>query len=102
MNHFDEIRPTRPTPLHSRSVERIVAVHDGGMCIRTAGSGRPAVIFDSAIGKGRDAWSRIFLQVARTTRVFSYDRKGVGGSSAPASGRPHTNREMADDLFELL
>ncbi|MGH7284037.1 MAG: alpha/beta fold hydrolase, partial [Polyangiaceae bacterium] len=100
MNEVYEIRPARPgrrSDLH----EQIVAVHDGGMCLRFAGIGSPTVIFDSAIGKGRDAWNAVFSVLAQTTRVCAYDRKGIGGSTTPQM-RPHSSRQMADDLYELL
>ena len=100
MNQIYEIKPVRPgrrSDLH----EQIVAVRDGGMCLRILGSGSPTVLLDSAIGKGRDAWNRVLGDVGFTTRVCAYDRKGVGGSTLPHA-RPHTNRQMADDLYELL
>ena len=101
MNHevyeIQTARPGRRSDLH----EQIVAVRGGGMCLRLSGSGSPTVIFDSAIRKGRDAWNDVFGELALLTRVCSYDRKGIGGSTVPPS-RPHGNRQMADDLYELL
>lgn len=98
MQH-SEIRPTR-FDKRADDGERLVAVRDALLCLRVQGIGSPTVVFDSSIGKGRDAWNKVAPSVATLTRVCTYDRKGIGKSSAPFLR--HTCAEMARDLHEML
>ena len=98
MNHeVYEIQPPRPGR-RSDLREQIVAVRGGGMCLRISGVGAPTVIFDSAIRKGRDAWNEVFSELAQLTRVCSYDRKGIGGSTIPRARIPSSSREWSSSM----
>jgi pimeloyl-ACP methyl ester carboxylesterase len=60
----------------------------------------PTVIFESGIAATSQNWLRVQESVAGFTRAFSYDRGGLGWSSACKSERTPTN--IAGELRELL
>ena len=64
------------------------------------GSGQPAVILDSGLGGSSAEWAFVQPDVARFTRVCSYDRAGMGYSDAGPS--PRTARRIAHELARLL
>lgn len=65
-----------------------------------SGQGRPTVILDSALGGSSVSWSRVQPELARLTRVCSYDRAGFGWSEA--GPLPRTAGRMAGELRMLL
>src|SRR4051812_6247060 len=64
------------------------------------GSGTPAVILDTGLGGSTAGWGFVQPDVARFTRVCSYDRAGMGYSDPGPS--PRTARRIASELAELL
>ncbi len=64
------------------------------------GDGSPTVVLDAGLGQDAKTWAPVQPDIARFTRVCAYDRAGMGTSSPAA--RPHTNRQMADELNSLL
>ena len=78
-------------------------VHVGGRAMRyeCAGSGAPTVVLDAGSPGGTESWRWVQPELARFTRVCSYDRLGNGASARPAAGR-RTPRMQADELHELL
>ena len=64
------------------------------------GSGTPAVILDTGLGGSTADWGFVQPEVARFTRVCSYDRAGMGYSDPGPS--PRTARRIASELAELL
>ncbi len=64
------------------------------------GSGTPAVVMEAALGGSSISWSLIQPEVARLTRVCSYDRAGFGWSEA--GPMPRTAGRVADELHVLL
>jgi len=64
------------------------------------GTGAPAVILDSGLGGSSADWGFVQPDVARFTRVCSYDRGGMGFSDPGPS--PRTARRNASELAELL
>ena len=64
------------------------------------GDGAPAVILDAGLGGTSAGWGFVQPEVARFTRVCSYDRAGMGYSDPGAS--PRTARRIANELAELL
>ena len=64
------------------------------------GAGTPAVILDSGLGGTSADWGFVQPDVARFTRVCSYDRAGMGYSDSGPS--PRTARRIASELAELL
>jgi pimeloyl-ACP methyl ester carboxylesterase len=64
------------------------------------GDGAPAVILDTGLGGSGAGWGFVQPDVARFTRVCSYDRAGMGYSDPGPS--PRTARRIASELAELL
>jgi len=70
------------------------------MHIHCSGQGTPAVILDSGMGDSYISWSKVQPQIAKFTRVCSYDRSGLGYSES--GRRPRNSRVMAEELHQLL
>ena len=68
--------------------------------INCTGSGSPTVVIESGWGDSSAVWGWVQPEVARTTRVCTYDRAGMGWSEA--SSQPRTAREYANELHTLL
>ena len=68
--------------------------------IHCTGSGSPTVVIESGWGDSSAVWGWVQPEVARTTRVCSYDRAGMGWSEV--SPQPRTAREFAIELHTLL
>lgn len=64
------------------------------------GNGAPAVILDTGLGGSSADWGFVQPDVARFTRVCSYDRAGMGYSDPGPS--PRTARRIASELAILL
>ena len=64
------------------------------------GDGAPVVILDTGLGGSSADWGFVQPDVARFTRVCSYDRAGMGYSDPGRS--PRTARRIASELAELL
>lgn len=65
-----------------------------------SGEGEPVVILDAGLGDHTQVWQNIRPEVARFTKVLSYDRGGIGQSDkAPI---PRTCKGMVEDLRQLL
>jgi pimeloyl-ACP methyl ester carboxylesterase len=69
--------------------------------IHCTGSGSPTVILEAGAGVFGSNWADLQKDVSQLTRVCSYDRAGLGGSSPPAS-KPHTMQQMVQELHTLL
>ena len=64
------------------------------------GSGSPTVVLDAMAGGWSLYWSLVQPEVAKFTRVCSYDRAGYGWSEpGPA---PRTGQKLAEELHALL
>jgi pimeloyl-ACP methyl ester carboxylesterase len=64
------------------------------------GRGSPVVVLEAGLGGGHRDWDAVQPELARTTRVCSYDRAGLGFSQlAPKRA---TATEKAEDLNKLL
>src|SRR2546422_6564672 len=64
------------------------------------GAGTPAVVLDTGLGGSSAEWGYVQPEVARFTRVCSYDRAGMGYSDPGPS--PRTTRRIAHELAQLL
>src|SRR5215204_5866600 len=64
------------------------------------GNGVPAVVLDTGLGGSSADWGFVQPEVARFTRVCSYDRAGMGYSDS--GPMPRTARRIARELVELL
>ena len=70
---------------------------------RCEGTGEPTVILEAGLGgSGADAFYDIFDDVARISRVCTYDRAGTGVSDDRPMGTHVTAGLMAEELHTLL
>lgn len=60
------------------------------------GLGSPTVVLDHGMGLDATSWRDVVEQLARTTKVCTYDRAGAGASSAPR--RPRSCDALLADL----
>jgi pimeloyl-ACP methyl ester carboxylesterase len=79
---------------------RLVDIGGHRLHLWCTGDGAPAVILDTGLGGSTPDWSFVQPEVARFTRVCSYDRAGMGYSDPGPS--PRTARRIASELAELL
>ncbi len=70
------------------------------MHIYCTGQGSPTVILAAGLGDFSAIWGLVQPEVAKTTRVCSYDRTGYGWSDP--SPHPRTASGMAEELHTLL
>jgi pimeloyl-ACP methyl ester carboxylesterase len=70
------------------------------MHIDCTGEGSPAVILESGLGDSYLSWRKVQPQIAKFTRVCSYDRAGIGFSDSGLE--PRTGKIMAAELHALL
>jgi len=68
--------------------------------INCTGTGSPTVVIESGWGDMSASWGWVQPEVAKTTRICTYDRAGMGWSEA--SPEPRTAREYAKELHTLL
>ena len=64
------------------------------------GEGSPTVILESGLGDTYTSWRKVQPQIAKYTRVCSYDRAGLGFSDS--SPQPRTSQVIAEELHALL
>jgi len=94
--NISEARDRRFNPMLGQSFD----VGGYKMHIHCTGEGSPTVILDSGLGDSYVTWLGVQSQIAKFTRVCSYDRAGLGYSDS--SPRPRTSRVMAEELHALL
>lgn len=64
------------------------------------GQGSPSVVFESGLGDGKDTWASVLPEIAKTNRVFAYDRPGYGASQK--TDVPRDPCSIATEERELL
>ena len=97
--HCHTGRLTRPNAAH---VMRKVNVGGFRLAISCQGSGTPTVVLESGSRSSGGAWMLLQPRVAKTTRVCSYDRAGLGYSDPrPRPGRVPAARAVTE-LHKLL
>jgi pimeloyl-ACP methyl ester carboxylesterase len=64
------------------------------------GSGSPTVLLEAGLGGNYLDWTFVQPELARTTRVCSYDRAGAGWSER--SPNPRTTDEIAAELHRIV
>jgi pimeloyl-ACP methyl ester carboxylesterase len=79
---------------------RVFDVGGYKMHIDCTGEGSPAVILESGLGDTYVSWRRVQPEIAKFTRVCSYDRAGIGYSDS--SWQPRTSKVIASELHALL
>jgi len=93
---FGSARDARKFPPYGRLVD----VNGRRMHIYTTGEGTPTVVLDAALGGSCLSWALVQGEVAKFTRVCSYDRAGLGWSDA--SPLPRTAQQSMKELRALL
>lgn len=66
------------------------------------GSGTPTVVLENGLGQSEDTWDRVRPNLAKLTRVCSYDRPGNGDTEPLPEGAVRTVRDQADTLDDAL
>ena len=94
--NISEARDVRFNPMPGRRFD----VGGYKMHMDCAGEGTPTVIFDSGLGDSYVSWRKVQPQIAKFTRVCSYDRAGIGYSDS--SSQPRTSKVIAGELHALL
>lgn len=79
---------------------QLTDVGDYNMHIYCTGQGSPTVILEAGLNDFFVSWSKVQPEIARVTRVCSYDRAGLGWSEA--SPHPRKSDAMALELHALL
>ncbi|CAN5615306.1 alpha/beta hydrolase [soil metagenome] len=79
---------------------RLIDVGGFRLHLNCSGRGSPAVVLDAALGGSSISWSLVQPQIAKLTRVCSYDRAGFGWSDA--GPMPRTAGRIAAELRTLL
>jgi pimeloyl-ACP methyl ester carboxylesterase len=94
--NITEARDRRFNPMPGRLFD----VGGRKMHIDCTGEGTPVVILDSGLGDTYISWRKVQPEIAKFTRVCSYDRAGLGYSHS--SSQPRTSRVIAEELHGLL
>lgn len=68
--------------------------------LNCTGAGSPTVVLESGLGDVSSEWQPVQSEVAKFSRVCSYDRAGYGGSDA--GPKPRTSAQIAQELHSLL
>jgi pimeloyl-ACP methyl ester carboxylesterase len=79
---------------------RLVDVGGHRLHINSTGEGSPTVILDAGVCDCSLNWCLVQPEVAKFTRVCSYDRAGMGWSDAGPS--PRTSGQIVQELHALL
>jgi pimeloyl-ACP methyl ester carboxylesterase len=69
-------------------------------CSGTSGLGKPTVILEAGAGSPARVWAKVQPEIAKFTRVCSYDRAGLGWSELAST--PRTREQEAEELKLLL
>jgi pimeloyl-ACP methyl ester carboxylesterase len=78
----------------------IVEIDGCSMHVQSAGSGPPTVVLEAGLGGMSSAWAWIQPELAKFSRVVSYDRAGLGWSETDIS--PKTAQFAAHRLRTIL
>lgn len=94
--NISEARDRRFNPEDGRRYD----VGEFKMHMDCKGEGSPTVILESGLGDTYVSWRKVQPQIAKFTRVCSYDRAGLGYSDS--SSQPRTSKVIAGELHTLL
>ena len=93
---------TRSKPKPPEVFTRKVDVGGFRLAISCRGTGSPTVILESGENASAQAWFLLDRMVAKTTRVCSYDRAGLGFSDARVPPDPAPASKVVEELHSLL
>ena len=91
-----QAKPNSESNLQTRYVD--IGGYKLGM--QVAGSGTPTVVLEAGSSESLEAWSDVFSEIARFTRVVAYDRAGLGTSEIGPEPRSFTR--YATELHTML
>ena len=94
--NISEVRNRRFNPMPGKLVD----VGGYKLHIYCVGQGTPTVILDSGLGDSFISWRKVQPEIAKFTRVCSYDRAGLGYSDPSPHSR--TSKIIAQELHTLL
>ena len=94
--NITEARDRRFNPMTGRLFD----VGGYKMHIDCTGEGSPTVILEAGLGDTYISWRKVQPEIAKITRVCSYDRAGIGYSES--SSQPRTSKVMATELHSSL
>jgi len=97
-------RPPDTNAHQNTSLDKTIDV--GGYNLYISCSGKsvnhsPTVIMEAGLNSSSETWSNIQPEIAKFTRVCTYDRAGMGKSDPPPQ-QPRTSSQIARDLHTLL
>jgi pimeloyl-ACP methyl ester carboxylesterase len=95
---YQNISETRERRFHPMPGQ-LVDIGGCKMRIYCTGEG-PTVILDAGMGDSFISWHKVQPEIAKFTRVCSYDRAGIGYSDS--SPHPRTSKVFAEELHGLL
>jgi pimeloyl-ACP methyl ester carboxylesterase len=98
--NISEARDRRFNPMPGRRVNIDGVTSSLSLHIYCTGQGSPAVILESGLGDSYLSWRKVQPEIAKFTRVCSYDRAGIGYSDS--SEMPRTSDVLAEELHALL
>jgi pimeloyl-ACP methyl ester carboxylesterase len=78
----------------------MVLVGEHRLHLYCSGRGEPAVVLDAGLGGTSLDWTRVQPELAKYTRVCTYDRAGYGWSEP--GPRPRSSGRIAEELRTLL
>ncbi|HEY9697133.1 MAG TPA: alpha/beta hydrolase [Trichocoleus sp.] len=79
---------------------KAVQINDKNWHYQVMGEGCPTVIVDSGTGGTHLDWQLVQPEVAKFTRILTYDRSGYGWSDS--SSEPRTAEQIVGELRQLL
>ena len=80
---------------------RLVDVGGHKMHLDCEGRGAPTAVLESGLGDDSTVWHKVQPEIAKLTRVCSYDRAGLGYSD-PRRDQVPDSRNIAENLHMLL
>ncbi len=96
--------PHGALPAQETSAERMIDPGGRKLHINCSGAsvkGSPTVVLEAGLNTSSETWSNIQPEIAKFTRVCSYDRAGIGKSDALPQ-QPATGSQIARELHLLL
>jgi pimeloyl-ACP methyl ester carboxylesterase len=79
---------------------KLYSVNGYDMHLDCSGAGSPAIVLSTGLGDNFTVWAKVQPELAKVTRVCSYDRAGMGWSQ-PRPGVPDSD-SVAAQLHQLL
>ena len=99
-NSIEQHADARRFPQQGKSFALGPAFPGVSLNIDCSGQGSPTVVLDSGLGVPAVGWKFVQPDIAKFTRVCSYDRAGYGWSTA--GPMPRTSAEIVKELHALL